>query len=86
MAQRTEVSSKLSRLRPRQLHGLIHRVAATINTSPAGTIDKEHVCHLNFLRDAQTFIILRHAIKHADIGLLKRCINQMIILFHGTSK
>lgn len=47
-------------------------------------IDDEFSAHAKFLQQMETYKTLKHAIKHADIGLIKRVIARCCLLFHGS--
>ena len=48
--------------------------------------DEEVRSHYLFLRHAQTYLLLKYAIKHVDIGLLRRAIDRCSIYFHGSGQ
>jgi hypothetical protein len=48
--------------------------------------DNEVRNHYLFLRQAQTYMILRYAIKHGDIGLIRRAIDRCCVYFHGSGQ
>ena len=46
--------------------------------------DQEFRNHILFLRHAQTYMLLKYAIKQADIGLIRRAIDRCALYFHGS--
>jgi hypothetical protein len=47
--------------------------------------EQEFKNHVLFLQQMETFLTLNYAIKHGDIGLIERCVNQCILYFHGAN-
>ena len=45
--------------------------------------DEELMNHLRFLQEMETYLTLKYAIRHGDIGLIMRVIPQCCIYFHG---
>jgi hypothetical protein len=82
---RENIASAVSQITRRNLKRAIRKVAITMRM-PVPDDDLERQVHMYFLRDAETFIVLRHAIKHGDVGLILRCARQMIVFFHGTNR
>lgn len=56
---------------------------SSASTTPAK--DTEFLNHVKFLQLVETYKVLKHAIKHADIGLLKRALSRCCIYFAGSS-
>jgi hypothetical protein len=56
--------------------------------SPKATepIDHEFSAHAKFLQQMETYKTLKHAIKHADVGLIKRVLARCCLLFHGSGQ
>jgi hypothetical protein len=48
-------------------------------------LDMEFVNHVRFIQVVEPYVVLKHAIKHGDIGLLRKAIVQCCVVFHGTS-
>ena len=42
--------------------------------------------HILFLQQAQTYLLLKYAIKHADIGLIQWTVARCCIYFHGSGQ
>lgn len=42
--------------------------------------------HILFLQHTQTYLLLKYAIKRADIGLLRRAVDRCCIYFHGSAQ
>ena len=49
-------------------------------------IDYEFSAHAKFLQQMETYKTLKYAIKHADVGLIKRALARCCLLFHGSDK
>jgi hypothetical protein len=49
-------------------------------------IDYEFSAHAKFLQQMETYKTLKSAIKHADVGLIKRALARCCLLFHGSNK
>ena len=49
-------------------------------------IDHEFSAHAKFIQQMETYMTLKYAIKHADVGLIKRAITRCCLLFHGSDK
>lgn len=49
-------------------------------------VDYEFSAHAKFLQQMETYKTLKYAIKHADIGLIKRALARCCLLFHGSDK
>jgi hypothetical protein len=48
------------------------------------TDDEEFTNHVRYLQEMETYCTLKHAIKHGDVGLLKRVISRCCFYFHGS--
>jgi len=48
-------------------------------------LDMEFVNHLRYIEAVEPYIVLKQAIKHADIGLLRKAIARCCVNFHGSS-
>lgn len=51
-----------------------------------GHEDKEFTTMCRMLQEVETFLTLRHAVKHGDVGLLRRLVDPLIIYFFGASQ
>ena len=49
-------------------------------------IDHEFSAHAKFLQQMETYKTLKYAIKHADVGLIKRALARCCVLFHGSGQ
>jgi hypothetical protein len=49
-------------------------------------VDYEFSAHAKFLQQMETYKTLKCAIKHADVGLIKRTMARCCLLFHGSDK
>jgi hypothetical protein len=50
------------------------------------TDDLELRNHVLFLQHAQTYLLLKYSIKHADLGLLRRAVDRCCVYFHGSGQ
>jgi len=48
--------------------------------------DGEFQNHLLFLQHTQTYMLLKYAIKHGDLGLIRRAIDRCCVYFHGSGQ
>jgi hypothetical protein len=48
-------------------------------------IDEEFTNHIHFMQQAETYFTLKYAIKHADVGLIKRVISRCCVYFSGSN-
>lgn len=48
--------------------------------------DMELRNHILFLQHTQTYLLLKYAIKRADIGLLRRAVDRCCLYFHGSAQ
>ena len=47
-------------------------------------VDMEFVNSVRFMQVVEVYVILKHGIKHADLGLIRRCIARSCVAFHGS--
>ena len=59
--------------------------SSTANNQVPRSGDAEFFNHIRFLQVIDTYKLLKYAIKHADIGLLKRVIPRLCLYFAGSS-
>lgn len=50
------------------------------------TVDQEFIAHCRFIQQMETYMSLKYAIKHADIGIIERIFARCCLLFHGSKK
>ena len=55
----------------------------TSTTADLETVDEEHLNHQHYCSHVGTYLLLTHAIKHADIGLLRRAIRECAVMFQA---
>ena len=63
---------------------LLDSVVNSYGIEARSTSDMELRNHVLFLQYIQTYLLLKYAIKHANIGLLRRAIDRCCIYFHGS--
>jgi len=84
------IDDALCRLTPRQYMELIEQVRESAFTLSAwngenhGDIEFRTMCRM--LQEAEMFLTVHHAVKHGDIGLLRRLVDPLIIYFFGASQ
>ena len=61
-------------------------VASEQSPHESKPIDYEFSAHAKFLQQMETYKTLKYAIKHADVGLIKRVLARCCLLFHGSNK
>src|SRR5437016_1064121 len=85
-----DIEALLRALDPEGFCELIDRVriqcSFAANPDLKNLNDEEVRSHYLFLRHAQTYLLLKYAIKHVDIGLLRRAIDRCSIYFHGSGQ
>lgn len=84
-----EVASLIvSQLTPEQFHELVEdvRIAAfTLSAWRDGT-DVEYRSMCRLLQEVEMFLIVRHAVKHGDIELLRYMVDPLVVMFSGFSR
>ena len=83
LASEKQVQRRLLGLQPQQLNTSIEQAVRRIKQPPYQCDDLERRMHLLFLQDCEIFLILRHAVRWGDVGLIKRAVDRAILLFHG---
>jgi hypothetical protein len=85
-----DIEAVLRTLDPEGFYTLIERVriqcSFTANPDLKNLNDEEVRSHYLSIRHAQTYLLLKYAVKHADIGLLRRAIDRCCIYFHGSGQ
>lgn len=69
--------------------GFLHLLDSIVNSygnEARSSSDMELRNHVLFLQHVQTYLLLKFAIKHADIGLLRRAVDRCCIYFHGSGQ
>ena len=87
--QREVVGNAVSRLSAPQFVELVEDVRSTAFTLSAWTssspdVDFRTMCRL--LQEVELFLTLRHAVKYGDIGMLRRLVDPLIIVFLGAKQ
>jgi hypothetical protein len=65
---------------------LLDKIIDSYGKSARATDDEEFRNHVLFLQHTQNYLLLKYAIKHADLGLLRRAINRSCLYFHGSGQ
>jgi len=87
-----EVDNYIRKLSHTTFHRKVEEIRQYIFTateqSPDASkpIDYEFSAHAKFLQQMETYKTLKYAIKHADVGLIKRALVRCCLLFHGSDK
>jgi hypothetical protein len=91
-SQTDQVDNYIRKLTRTTFHRKVEEIRQYIFTateqSPDGSkpIDHEFSAHAKFLQQMETYKTLKYAIKHADVGLIKRALARCCLLFHGSNK
>ena len=84
------INEVIGKLTPVQYVELVEDVRMTAFTAAAwagnGHSDIEFQTMCRMLQEIELFLTTRHAIKHGDIGLLRRTIDPLIVFFLGASQ
>jgi len=77
-------------LEPNDFEEVLEEIRQTAFTLEAwdgeGHADTEFKTMCRMLQEVELFLTVRHAVKHADIGLLRRLVDPMIMVFLGASQ
>ena len=65
---------------------LLDKIVDSYSKSASETDDEELRNHVLFLQHTQTYLLLKYAIKHADLGLLRRAIDRCCLYFQGSGQ
>ncbi|KAI9652759.1 MAG: hypothetical protein M1829_001479 [Trizodia sp. TS-e1964] len=87
----------LSKLRIREFMALVSKTVSFYipptgldRSADRSTVHSEPDMELNnhklFMQHAQTYLVLKHGIKHGDIGLLRRALDRLTVYFHGSKQ
>jgi hypothetical protein len=71
---------------PDQLNGLINEIFESYTLSARYTENKERRNHILYLQHAQNYLLLKYAIKHADLGLILRAVQRSCVYFHASGQ
>ena len=91
-AQPNQVDNYIKKLSRTTFHRRIEEIRQYIFTATEQSpneskpIDYEFSAHAKFLQQMETYKTLKYAIKHADVGLIKRALARCCLLFHGSDK
>ena len=69
-----------------QLNELVDKIVKSYIFDARYTENPEVRNHVLFLQQTQNYLIMKHAIKYADIGLLLRSIRRSAVYFHGSGQ
>lgn len=91
-SQPNQVDHYIRKLSRATFHSKVEQIPQYIFTvaeqSPdeSKPVDYEFSAHAKFLQQMETYKTLKYAIKHADVGLIKRALARCCLLFHGSDK
>jgi hypothetical protein len=91
-AQPDQVDNYIKKLSRTSFHHKVEEIRQYIFTAAEQSpdedkpIDYEFSAHAKFLQQMETYKTLKYAIKHADVGLIKRAMARCCLLFHGSDK
>jgi len=87
---RDDVGAAIERLTPSQFNELVEDVRVRAFTLSAwegeGHDDVEFRTMCRLLQEIELFLTIKHAIKHADIGILRHVVDQLIVVFFGAKQ
>jgi hypothetical protein len=82
-----DIEALLRALDPEGFCELIDKIRIQCSKPDLKNLNDEEVrSHYLFIRHAQTYLLLKYAIKHADLGLLRRAVDRCCIYFHGSGQ
>lgn len=81
-----DISAILRSYGPEELNGLVDRIVQTYIFTSRYTENPELRNHVLFLQHAQNYLLLKYAVKHADLGLLRRAIARSCVYFHASGQ
>ncbi|KAL9594963.1 MAG: hypothetical protein Q9179_005169 [Wetmoreana sp. 5 TL-2023] len=76
----------LATLDARGFSHLLDSIVNSYGNEARSASDMEFRNHVLFLQHTQTYLLLRYAIKRADIGLLRRAVDRCCLYFHGSAQ
>ncbi|KAJ3453151.1 hypothetical protein MRS44_018806 [Fusarium solani] len=71
---------------PNELSQLIESIVQSYDVDCRYTKNPELRNHILFLQHTQNYLVMKHAIKHADLGLLHRGIARSCVYFHASGQ
>ena len=84
------IDSAMGKLLPESFESIVERVRRTGFTIEAwqghGHKDVEFTTMCRFLQEVELFLTVRIAVKHGDIGLLRRLVDPLIVTFLGAAQ
>jgi hypothetical protein len=85
-----DAAAAISKLSPTHFNSLVEAVRLAAFTVDAwsgdGHSDTEFRTMCRMLQEVELFLTVRHAVKCADIGLLRRVVDPLIVMFFGASQ
>lgn len=81
-----DITRMLATLDPKGFSHLLDSIIKSYGNEARSTSDMELRNHVLFLQHVQTYLLLKFAVKHADIGLLRRAVDRCCIYFHGSGQ
>lgn len=80
----------IEELSPAQVVCLLDQVQDSMFTSSVWSgndeTNKEYVSQCRLVQEGELFLLLRHAIKHGDIGWTRELVPQLSVLFYGSEQ
>jgi len=84
-----EVEEAIQGLHASQFLDLVEEIRLAAFTRDAWLgphVDVEYRTMCRFLQEVELFLVVRHAVKHGDIGMLRRIVDPLIVVFFGASQ
>jgi hypothetical protein len=90
MDRQQAVGQAIMNLTPEQVLDAVDRVYNQAFTKKAwdgsNTRDKEFVSMARYIQEVEIFLVLRHAIRHGDVGIIRRLVDPLIVIFFGAEQ
>ncbi|KAI9769893.1 MAG: hypothetical protein M1839_003559 [Geoglossum umbratile] len=81
------IENQIHQQDPKSLYRLINFLRLRLIDTPSHQCtDRELRNHILFLQHAETYLLLKHAIKHVDISLISHAVDHCCIYFHGSKQ
>lgn len=84
-----EIDEVIQSLSVSQFLEIVEEIRITAFTRDAWLapdVDTNFRTMCRFLQEVELFLVVRHAVKHGDIGMLRRMVDPLIVVFFGASQ
>lgn len=90
MDRQQTVGQAIMSLTPEQVLDAVDHVYNQAFTTKAwegiDTRDKEFVSMTRYIQEVEIFLVLRHAIRHGEVGIIRRLVDTLIVIFFGAEQ